>query len=123
MMKQAQDEFFDTFYYQRAYQWFEEEGFTLPLSLLVIYDSFVHSGNILPLLRRKFPEMTPKNGGDEKVWITQYTATRHQWLSTHSRPILRKTIYRTFGYQLQIGLDNWDLSERVKMNGEVSRSI
>jgi hypothetical protein len=30
-----------------ACEWFKKNGFTLPLSMLVIYDSYIHSGGIL----------------------------------------------------------------------------
>ena len=36
---------------------------------------------------------------------------------------IEKTIYRTFGYKLQIGLGNWDLSEKVMMNDTLSRNM
>jgi chitosanase len=123
LMKSAQDEFFDVTYYQKAYDWFEENGFTLPLSLLVIYDSFIHSGKIRDDIRSMFPAKPPVRGGDEKEWISQYVDARHEWLSSRENPILRKTVYRTEGYKLQIAMSNWNLDNKVKMNGMLSRSM
>ena len=118
LMKEAQDEFFDRVYWTPAFKWFAEQGFTLPLSMLVIYDSFIHSGSILPLLRKKFAEPVPAKGGDEKKWIQQYAKARHEWLAGHSKPILRKTIYRTNCYLGEIERNNWHLTVLpIRMNG------
>jgi chitosanase len=123
IMKQVQDAFFDTTYYQKALDWFEDNGFELPLSLLVIYDSFIHSGKIREDIRNQFAESVPAKGGKEKIWIKKYVDARHEWLSTRENPILRKTNYRTEGYKLQIALENWSLAEKVKMNGMISRNL
>jgi chitosanase len=123
IMKEVQDVFFDATYYQKALDWFEDNGFKLPLSMLVIYDSFIHSGKIRDDIRNQFAESVPKDGGNEKTWITQYVNARHEWLSTRENPILRKTNYRTAGYKVQIALGNWLLPEKVKMNGMVSRDL
>ena len=95
-----------------------EHGFTLPMSMLVIYDSFIHSGSILPFLRKKFAEPVPAQGGDEKKWIGEYVKARHKWLAGHSKPILRKTIYRTNCYLGEIEGKNWHLTVLpIRMNG------
>lgn len=117
VMRTSQDEFFDKLYYQPALQFFEKNLFTHALSMLVIYDSFIHSGSILPFLRQKFPVNIPVNGGDEKKWIKQYVDTRHNWLENHSRQILRKTIYRTNCFKDQIKNNNWNLSKEIVANG------
>ena len=65
-MRTCQDEFFDSYYFLPAYSWFKEMGFTLPLSLLVIYDSEIHSGGIPDFLRKRFAEKPPIKGGNEK---------------------------------------------------------
>lgn len=117
LMKEAQDEFFDKAYYQPAFKFFKENEFTLPLSLLVIYDSFIHSGGILKFLRQRFSEVPPARGGDEKKWIHFYTDVRHQWLRYHNNPLLRKTIYRTQCFLDQIAGNNWRLEKKVNANG------
>ena len=116
IMQEVQDEFFDTHYFQPALNWFNQQGFQEALSLLVIYDSFIHSGGILKFLRQRFPEKTPANGGDEKTWITQYVEVRHEWLRTHANPILRNTVYRTECFKKQIQSNNWDLAQPVDAN-------
>ncbi len=113
IMRTTQDEFFDLAYWQKAYEWAIKNSFKLPLSMLVIYDSFIHSGSIPMWLRTRFdatPPSSPK--GDEKKWVTQYVNTRHSWLKNHpTRPILRNTIYRTQTFLNEIKRDNWNLSK------------
>ena len=117
LMKTCQDDFFDSYYFMPAYSWFQQMGFKLPLSLLVIYDSEIHSGGVPDFLRKRFPEKPPVKGGDEKTWIKQYVDVRHQWLKTHPKKILQKTIYRTQCFKTQIQNDNWNLAKPVRANG------
>lgn len=117
VMIKAQDDFFEQLYYQPALNWFTGMKFTTALSMLVVYDSFIHSGTVPSWLRERFPEAVPKNGGDEKTWIKQYVHARHNWLANHSRAILRKTIYRTQCFKTNMSKDNWDLSLPVTANG------
>lgn len=118
VMKQIQDRFFDEVYFAPAMEWATENGFTKPLSALVIYDSFIHSGGILWFLRQRFAESPPRAGGNEKRWIAQYVETRHQWLSTHPKALLRASSYRTKAFQEQIAAGNWDLAAlQVTVNG------
>ncbi len=95
LMRDTQDTFFDNYYFQPAVAWFVHYGFTKPLSLLVIYDSFIHSGGILSFLRQRFPAFPPSMGGEEDEWITQYIQTRHNWLMNHSNDVIRASKYRT----------------------------
>ncbi|MDU0457718.1 MAG: chitosanase [Geobacteraceae bacterium] len=115
LMRQTQDDFFDRRYFIPAVTWADNNGFSLPLSALVIYDSFIHSGSILNFLRKRFPEYPPAAGGDERTWITQYVDTRQEWLANHENRILRKTVYRTGCFKNEISRDNWDLA-RLPIN-------
>jgi chitosanase len=85
--------------------------------MLVIYDSYVHSGGILSFLRRRFITAVPASGGNEKEWINNYVEVRQSWLANHSNPVLRKTVYRTHCFQEQMIRNNWDLSKPVVANG------
>lgn len=118
-MKKVQDKFFDETYYAPAEKWFKSTGFTLPLSMLVIFDSFIHSGGILSFLRNRFAEKVPSAGGDEKAWIRSYVTIRRNWLSCHSNKILRNTVYRMDTMQQAIKAGNWDLRKPVNANGVV----
>ena len=110
VMKRTQDSFFDKVYYRPALKWADQQGFTLPLSALVIYDSFIHSGSILWIIRNMFPESPPASGGNEKAWIKAYVNARYNWLASHSRAAVQKSVYRTQCFKNEILRNNWDLS-------------
>jgi chitosanase len=115
VMEIAQDEFFQTNYMDPAIQWCKVNKLVLPLSLLVIFDSFIHSGGIFAFLRNEFPEATPAKGGDEKKWVTTYVNARDKWLENHSRELLQHTDYRTDSFILAIREDNWNLDKPFKV--------
>ena len=110
VMRTVQDVFFDEVYYKPAMKWATDKGFILPLSALVIYDSFIHSGSILSVIRNTFPETVPANGGNEIEWTTAYVNARHKWLANHSREAVRKTTYRTKCFKEEIARGNWPLT-------------
>ncbi|HMG14609.1 MAG TPA: chitosanase, partial [Saprospiraceae bacterium] len=115
IMKICQDNLFEIKYYQPAFSWFSQNGFSFPLSMLVIYDSKIQSGSVIPALRIKFATVVPKSGGDEKEWITNYVNVRHEWLSTY----YKNTNYRTKCFKEQIKNNNWDLSQSINANGHI----
>lgn len=121
IMMEVQDKFFDSVYYEPAIDWAEENGFTFPLSALVAYDSFIHSGSVPMFLRKRFKEMPPAKGGDEKRWIEDYAEVRHAWLKGHAglpqSSALRASSYRTKCLLNQIFNKNWDLTRFINANG------
>jgi chitosanase len=119
LMKTCQDQLFDVKYYQPAYHWFTKNEFTLPLSLLVIYDSTIHSGSVPAFLRKRFTTVIPASGGDEKEWIRNYVDVREKWLANHSNSLLHATVYRTQCFKKQIESFNWNLTEKVVANGVI----
>lgn len=128
IMRKTQDEFFDERYWNPAYAFFQKNGFKTPLAMLAIYDTAIHSGpalesskSMMSILRKRFAEKTPANGGDEKKWVTEYVNARHSWLANHSsRPILRKTTYRTQTIKNLINSGNWELNGDIRTNNGVS---
>ncbi len=110
IMRRTQDLFFDEVYFQPALRWANRENFTKPLSMLVIYDSFLHSGSIRRDIRDRFAELTPAHGGNEMVWIRDYVNARHGWLANHPNPEVRPTVYRTQAFTREIERGNWDLA-------------
>jgi chitosanase len=118
VMVTTQDAFFDAEYFQPAMTWATENGFSLPLSILVIYDSFVHSGHILDFLRERFTEMPPIKGGDEKKWIAQYLEARYKWLKTNKLAALRVSSNRVSILQNQVKQGNWGLENSLIANGQ-----
>jgi chitosanase len=118
LMAEAQNEQFNKIYLEPAFSWHTKNGFTLPLSFLVISDSYLHSGGIREALRNKFKENPPAQGGDEKAWVKSYVEARYQWLSTHSNKLLRNTVYRTQCFRNEIARENWTLERLpIHING------
>ena len=114
-MRDTQDKFFDQFYWQPAVEFGKRNKFIMHLSMLVIYESYSHSGRVPMVLRKRFKEFPPAKDGDEKKWIESYVDVRHQWLKYHDKPILRKTIYRTQVFINEIERNNWNL-EKLPIN-------
>jgi hypothetical protein len=110
VMRRQQDSLFEQQYYVPAMDWAEAHGLTLPLSALVVYDSFIHSGTIPRVIRESFPETLPIDGGGERTWLTAYVKARDTFLATHRRPIVRATVYRTRCLSDEIQRGNWDLA-------------
>jgi len=126
IMKQCQDQFFDDVYWKPAKNWFDAFGFKLPLSMLVIYDSQIHSGGVLQFLRNRFTEKPPSFGGDEKRWVGDYVKERDKWLEFNEDSLLRKTDYRTDCFLEQMRNDNWLLDKTVRIldgNGHLKANV
>lgn len=117
VMKDTQDFFFDTNFWIPAEKFFNENAFTLPLSMLTVYDSQIHSGSVLSSLRSMFSEAVPKAGGDEKKWVQAYVTARHEWLKNNKIAILHNTIYRTQAMLDAIKQNNWLLDKPYTVNG------
>ncbi len=109
--RKAQDVIYDELYWSKGQDWFDRNGFTLPLSMAVVQDSFLQSGSIPNFLRSRFDEMVPKNGGSEQKWMSQYIDVRHNWLAHHSRTILNNTVYRTDFFKTEMKKNNWNLDK------------
>jgi chitosanase len=109
-MRTIQDQFFDQAYFQPAMHWADTNGFREALSGLVIYDSFIHSGSILWVIRSMFDANPPSGGGSERAWTSAYVDARSQWLSSSTRSVVRATVYRPACFQKEIARANWDLS-------------
>lgn len=114
IMKTAQDELFDMKYWRVAFRFFQNNEFTYPLSMLVIYDSYIHGG--LEIVRRFFPEAVPVNGGGEKEWIEAYLKARYSWLSNHQKTILHSTKRRPEFYLKLVWDNNWGLEKSFQID-------
>lgn len=106
VMKEAQDEIFNEVYLGPAIDWAEDNGFKENLSLGVIIDSFLHSGQMTPFLMQKFAERKPSSGGDEKKWIKSYLTERLAWFKRVSGP-LHTCMFRPDFFLGEIKKDNW----------------
>ncbi len=116
-MQTVQDDFFTAEYWDKAMEWAKENGFKENLSLLVIYDSFVHSGSIRTVIRNKFAEKPPAQGGNERKWIVEYSKARKKWLETNVKKILHGTAFRPALYLSLADADNWDLTKPFRVKG------
>lgn len=121
---QTQDEFFQKKYWFPACQWCKKNGLTTPLAHLVAHDSWIHSGGVPVMLRKRFSEPTPANGGYEIEWLNRYIETRHQWLKhwgdgkSDKSKLLRASSYRTAGLMAIYQSQNFDLTEKpITVNG------
>lgn len=112
VMRMLQDRLFEQKYYTPAVKWCTAHGLTLPLSALVVYDSYIHSGSMLWMIRESFPEKLPIDGGGERTWVRAYVRARHRFLATHRRVVVLKTVYRTRCLLAEIERGNWDLALR-----------
>jgi chitosanase len=109
LMQAAQDEQFTAEVMLPAAAFCKENGLSLPLSELVVADSYLQSGEIFPWLRDEFSANTPANGGDEKTWITQYLKARNSWLENAS-PADASSSYRTKFLLQRVAADDWNLT-------------
>lgn len=116
VMQEEQDKIFAEKYWIPAKEFFDKNGFTEALSMLVIADSTLHSGSIPSWLRKRFAEKPPASGGDERTWISEYVRVRHDWLWSKGG-LLRNTVYRTNCFKEQMRNGNWDLNDPVNANG------
>jgi chitosanase len=111
IMKECQEQAYDDMYINPALAFCDKNKLDLPLSKLVVCDSYLHSGSILTSLRNSFTESVPANGGNEKVWVESYCKARRNWLANHSRTILHNTVYRMDFMLDRIKKGDWDLSQ------------
>lgn len=116
VMKGVQEDSFEEFYLSPAFRFCKTNNLSLPLSFLVVSDSYLHSGSVPDFLRKKFPATLPAKTLDgEKQWVTEYMNVRHDWLANHSNKLLRNTIYRTGYYKTLIKDNDWQL-ERAHLS-------
>jgi len=119
-MKDAQDEIFNEVYLGPAIKWADINRFKENLSIAVIADSYLHSGQMTPFLMQKFSEKKPGSGGDEKIWIKSYLEQRLAWFERVSGP-LHTCMFRPQFFLNEIEKDNWELScpLTVKEKGKI----
>jgi chitosanase len=115
-MQQAQDEVFKEVYLNPALVWAEDHGFTLPLSVGVVVDSYLQSGAMLGWLMKKFPDKKPDEGGDEKTWIISYLQARLEWFQRVGGA-LHNTVYRPKFFLSEIKRGNWQFDCPITCNG------
>lgn len=120
IMHAAQDNIFDSNYWEPAVKQIVLMKLTSPLSAAIVYDTCIHSGpGGVAKIRKLFPESPPSGGGDEKRWVVAYVKARKKWLLGFSNPLVQKTVYRMEEFQKIIDNGNWDLTLPFKVHGVV----
>lgn len=110
LMQKAQDQIFDELYWSPAVDQAMAMKLVLPLSWLVVYDSTIHSGvHGVATIRRRFPQVPPSRGGDEKEWVKAYLNARRSWLAGSSKAAVQATVYRIDSMLQLVQENNWDL--------------
>ena len=118
LMLEVQHEVFDENYWTPAKRQAREMELQLPLAWGLVYDSCIHSGpRGVWRIRRKFPEMPPARGGDEKVWCRAYATARFKWLGSHPKPIVKRTRVRMREFLRLMDEDNWHLKTPFTIRG------
>jgi chitosanase len=118
VMQAAQDSIFDSCYWTPAVGHSAAIGLTTALGHLVVYDTCIHSGpGGVAVIRARFPEASPSNGGDEKAWVTAYIYARRAWLAGKSNPLVQKTVYRQDVLIEIVKSGNWDLKTPLTVRG------
>jgi chitosanase len=119
LMQKAQDDVFARDYLAPAINHAKDIGLTKPLSLLVVYDTCIHSGpGGVGNVRRMFPEPSPARGGNEEVWVRAYLRARRNWLATHSMKVLHATVYRMDALMALVDAGAWDLAKPLTVRGQ-----
>lgn len=116
VMRETQDTFFDDFYWKPAVRAAERFKISSPLGIAVVYDSFIHGSWKAMHTRTTARVGSCAEAGEEK-WITEYVATRWNWLATHSRADLRATVYRMDAFQRLIDQGYWGLNLPLVVRG------
>jgi chitosanase len=115
IMKEVQNKFFEEFYVTPALIWADDNKFKMPLSLLIIINSFIQLNWMPPYIINEMKIRTPYYGGDEKEFIKDYMDKR-QIHAIHSPS---KTINKwhpiTQILRNQISEQNWYLEKKFKV--------
>ncbi len=113
VMQACQENFFERQFFIPACKFAESQGLKLPLSTLVIFDSWVHGS-----LKRLFATV-PDSFETEKLRITGYVRIRKEWLASQPTQILRRTVYRTEAFLNLIKENNWNLDLPFSIRGQL----
>lgn len=113
LMHACQDRYFYGKYFKPAETWAKRVGFKTQLALLVVYDSYIHSGGMPTYLLNRVKIST----SNEKEFIKEYVNVRHAWLANHSKKILNNCIYRTETFKHLIANDDWELTKVTQVRG------
>ena len=96
----------------------QQIGLTKALSLLVVYDTCIHSGpGGVTNIRNRFAAKSPANGGDEATWVKEYINARRAWLAANPNVLVQKTVYRMDALKALVDAGAWDLKTPLVVRG------
>lgn len=110
LMRELQDNFVFTRYVS-ATRWCYVRKLRLPLTVLVVFESFVAHSRMSKTILRQVTKPLPKNGGFEKEWLHNYLVKRRSWLGRSRNPRHSREQYRMDCFFEQIERDNWYLEQ------------
>ncbi len=116
VMRETQDAFFDSAYWQPALRDAAALGLRSPLAIAVVYDSRVHGSWERLRDRTRAAVGEPATVG-ETAWIQAYVRTRRAWLANHEIEILHATVYRMDAFQRLIDQGLWGLPLPLVVRG------
>jgi chitosanase len=117
IMRDVQDSIFDSQYWQPALAKAEKLQLVLPLSMAVVYDSYIQGS--FERVRSTFAAVPPCRGGDEKKWTAAYVVARRRWLANFPNTEVQRSVYRMDTFRHMLSENNWDVHAPVVANGIV----
>lgn len=118
VMQRAQDKVFETNYYIPALNQAENAGCSLAISMLVLYDTSIHSGpGRIATHRNSFSYKSPRNGGNEIEWLKHYLNARDSFLMRSSNPLVRTSAYRVRELRKLLDANNYNLVAPAVVRG------
>jgi chitosanase len=108
VMRDTQDHFFDTEYWQPAVYDASVLGISSALGVAVVYDGHVHGSWVM------IRDQTNSQAGSigtlgEYNWLKSYVRIRKAWLAGSNRADLRLTVYRMDAFQRLMDQGYWGL--------------
>lgn len=116
VMRQVQDRFFDSVYWNPATMAARSLGVSRALGVGVVYDSWIHGSwqRMRDRTSERFGQ--PADSGEEH-WIAHYIDVRRDWLASHSNTLLHRTTYRMDSFRELIDNGQWGLEPPFTCRG------
>lgn len=111
VMRNVQDEFFNSLFFTPACTAASRLGITDPLGQTVVYDSYIQGG--WSIVKSRMPAPV---AGSQRDWVKQYVNQRAAWLQSGKAP-LPTTVYRMTSFDALINTGNWNLELPLEVHG------
>lgn len=116
VMRNAQDNFFDSRYWMSAEKSAQRAGLLSAIGVAIAYDSTVHGSWDL-IRKRTNQQIGTLDAIGEREWVCAYVRMRREWLGNHANSVLRKTTYRMDAFKTMLDLNNWNLDLPLVVRG------